>query len=256
MPVLRNVGRQLEVGDVVNRLGHTLSGVAAGVWSLPVAPIVGAAGSVVWVAACTGYALAPDLDHPASTAARMWGPVSQGPARVIGSVFGHRGATHRVAAVAAVGAGVWAATTGRVAPLAADIARECGHARPVQLGQVVGDGAYLLVVAVTVGLALAALRLPSVMNLVLSWLAAGLTHRLGLPLPWLPWAAALGVAAHLAGDAITRQGLPGPRGRRVGPRLITTGGTAESVVCIILAAAIAAYPFRGHLAALIEGAIA
>ena len=25
MPVLRNVGRQLEVGDVVNRLGHTLS---------------------------------------------------------------------------------------------------------------------------------------------------------------------------------------------------------------------------------------
>ena len=27
MPVLRNVGRQLEVGDVVNRLGHTLSGV-------------------------------------------------------------------------------------------------------------------------------------------------------------------------------------------------------------------------------------
>ena len=122
MPVLRNVGRQLEVGDVVNRLGHTLSGVAVGVWSLPVAPIVGVAGSVVWVAATTGYALSPDLDHPASTAARMWGPVSQGPARAIGSVFGHRGATHRVAAVAAVAVGVWAATPGRVAPLAAAIA--------------------------------------------------------------------------------------------------------------------------------------
>ena len=256
MPVLRNVGRQLEVGDVVNRLGHTLSGVAVGVWSLPVAPIVGVAGSVVWVAATTGFALAPDLDHPASTAARMWGPVSQGPAKLIGSVFGHRGATHRVAAVAAVGVAVWAATTGRVAPIAADIARHFGHARPVQLGQVVGDGAYLLVVAVTVGLALAALRLPWVMNLTLAWLTAGLTHRLDLPLAWLPWAAALGVAAHLAGDAITKQGLPGPRGHRVGPRLITTGGTAESVVCIILAAAIAAYPIRGHLAALIEGAIA
>ena len=256
MPVLRNVGRQLEVGDVVKRLGHTLSGVAAGVWSLPVAPISGAAGSVVWVAATTGYALSPDLDHPASTAARMWGPVSQWPAKIIGSVFGHRGATHRVAAVAAVGVAVWAATTGRVAPLAADIARHFGHARPVQLGQVVGDGAYLLVVAVTVGLALAALRLPWVMNLVLSWLAAGLTHRLGLPLPWLPWAAALGVAAHLAGDAITKQGIPGPRGRRFGPRLITTGGTAESVVCIILAAAIAAYPIRGHLAALTKGLLA
>ena len=256
MPVLRNVGRQLEVGDVVNRLGHTLSGVAVGVWSLPVAPIVGVAGSVVWVAATTGFALAPDLDHPASTAARMWGPVSQGPAKLIGSVFGHRGATHRVAAVAAVGLGAWAATTGRVAPLADDIARHFGHAHPVQLGQAVGDGAYLLVVAVTVGLALAALRLPWVMNLTLAWLAAGLTHRLAVPLAWLPWAAALGVAAHLAGDAITKQGLPGPRGHRVGPRLITTGGTAESVVCIILAAAIAAYPIRGHLAALIEGAIA
>ena len=55
----------------MNRLGHTLSGVAAGVWSLPIAPITGAAGSVVWVAATTGYALSPDLDHPASTAARM-----------------------------------------------------------------------------------------------------------------------------------------------------------------------------------------
>ena len=109
---------------------------------------------------------------------------------------------------------------------------------------------YLLVVAVTVGLALAALRLPWAMNLTLAWLAAGLTHRLDVPLAWLPWAAALGVAAHLAGDAITKQGLPGRGGRRVGPRLITTGGRAETVVCLILAAAIAAYPLRGHLAAL------
>ena len=240
----------------MNRLGHTLSGVAAGVWTLPVAPVSGAAGSVVWVAATTGFALAPDLDHPASTAARMWGPVSQGPARVIGSVFGHRGATHRVAAVAAVGVAVWAATAGRVAPLAADIARHFGHARPAEVGQVVGVGAYLFVVAVTVGLAFAAARLPWPVNLTLAWLTAGLTHRLDLPLAWLPWAAALGVAAHLAGDAITRQGLPGPRGRRVGPRLITTGGRAESVVCLALAAVIAAYPFRGHLAALTKGLIA
>ena len=240
----------------MNRVGHTLSGVAAGVWSLPVAPVSGAAGSVVWVAACTGFALAPDLDHPASTAARMWGPVSQGPARLVGALCGHRGATHRVAAVAVVGVAVWAATTGRVTPLAADIARHLGHARPAEVGNSVGDGAYLLVVAVTVGLAFAAARLPWPVNLTLAWLTAGLTHRLDLPLGWLPWAAALGVAAHLAGDAITKQGLPGPRGRRVGPRLITTGGTAESVVCLILAAAIAAYPFRGNLAALIEGATA
>ena len=57
----------------MNRLGHTISGVAAGVWSLPVAPISGAAGVVVWVAATTGYALSPDLDHPASTAVESEG---------------------------------------------------------------------------------------------------------------------------------------------------------------------------------------
>lgn len=238
----------------MNRLGHTLSGVAAGVWTLPVAPVSGAAGSVVWVAACTGFALAPDLDHPASTAARMWGPVSQGPARLVGALCGHRGATHRVAAVAAVAVVVWAATSGRVAPLAAAVARAAGRARPAEVGQVVGVGAYLFVVAVTVGLAFAAARLPWPVNLTLAWLTAGLTHRLDLPIAWLPWAAALGVAAHLAGDAITKQGLPGPRGSRVGPRLITTGGRAETVVCLALAAVIAAYPFRGHLAALIEGA--
>ena len=81
-------------------------------------------------------------------------------------------------------------------------------------------------------------------------------ERLQLPVPlvWLPWAAALGVAAHLAGDAITKRGLPGPAGRRVGPRMIRTGGPAETLVCCGLALAIAAYPFRGHLAAFIEGA--
>ena len=71
-----------------------------------------------------------------------------------------------------------------------------------------------------------------------------------------PYTAAASSDLSWFGDAITKQGLPGPRGRRVGPRLITTGGRAETVVCLALAAVIAAYPFRGHLAALIEGAIA
>ena len=215
----------------MNRLGHTLSGVAAGVWSLPVAPVDGVAGSVAWVAACTGFALAPDLDHPASTAARMWGPVSQGPARLVGALCGHRGATHRVAAVAVVAVVVWAAASRALGPVP-----------------------YMAVVAVTVGLAAAAARVPWLINLGVAWLTAALAWRVDAPVAWLPWAAALGVTAHLAGDAITKQGLPGPRGSRVGPRLITTGGRAETIVCLALAAAIAAYPFRGHLAAFIEGA--
>lgn len=72
---------------------------------------------------------------------------------------------------------------------------------------------------------------------------------------WLPWAAGLGVAAHLAGDAVTVQGLPGRGGQRVGPRLFRTGGPGEAVVCIILAAVIAAYPYRGVLAAYLQGVI-
>ena len=237
----------------MNRLGHTLSGVAAGLWSLPVAPVEGVAGSVVWVAAVTGFALAPDLDHPGSTAARMWGPVSRAPATVLGAVFGHRGATHRVAVVAVVALVVWAATTGRVAPLAAQVAERLGHHQPAAVGHDVGVAAHVAVVAVTVGLALAAARLPWVINFTLAWLAAGLAWRVDVPLTWLPWAAALGVAAHLAGDAITLRGLPGAKGRRVGPRLIRTGGPAEAVVCLVLAAVIAAYPYRGVIAAHLEG---
>ena len=137
---------------------------------------------------------------------------------------------------------------------AAWLAAHLGIADPASVGAASGHAALLAVVAVTVGLALAAMRVPALPNFGLSWLTAALAARMDVPLVWLPWAAALGVAAHLAGDAITKRGLPGPAGRRVGPRLITTGGRAETVVCLALAAVIAAYPFRGHLAALIEGA--
>ena len=228
---------------------------AAVVWYLPVAPHLGGGGQCRWVAAVTGFALAPDLDHPGSTAARMWGTVTRLTARAVGAVVGHRGATHQVAAVGVVGAVVWLATSGRVAPAAAWLAAYLGIADPASVGAAAGHAALLAVVAVAVGLALAALRVPALPNFGLSWLTAALAARMDVPLVWLPWAAALGVAAHLAGDAITKRGLPGPAGRRVGPRLITTGGRAETVVCLALAAVIAAYPFRVHLAALIEGAI-
>ena len=56
---------------------------------------------------------------------------------------------------------------------------------------------------------------------------------------------------------LRRRGVGAPVNRtdqRVGPRLFRTGDPGEAIVCILLTAAIAAYPFRGHLAALIEGA--
>lgn len=43
--------------------------------------------------------------------------------------------------------------------------------------------------------------------------------------------------------------------QRVGPRLFRTGDPGETIVCILLTAAIAAYPYRGVLAAYLQGVI-
>lgn len=215
----------------MNRTGHALSGVAVGLWSSLAAP--SPAVQAVWVAACAGYALAPDFDHPGSSAARMWGPFTRWPARAVNAAFGHRGETHRLAAVAAVAALVWVASW---------------H-----------PAAHALVVAVTVGLALTAFApwLPRWITdpptcFGLSWVAAGLTHHAGWAAWWLPIPAALGVLTHIVGDSLTKDGAPTRTGRW-GLRLFRTGGPAEAVVCVILAALIAAYPYRGVIAAHLEG---
>ena len=110
-----------------------------------------------------------------------------------------------------------------------------------------------MTVAWSVELALAAAKISGWLNLAASFLGAGAVHYLDVPLGWLPWAAALGIAAHLAGDFITKMGLPIAKGKRVRVPLvaITTGKTAERVVKTILAAAIALSPpvlaFYAHL---------
>ena len=196
----------------MNRMGHTLSGVAAGVWSLPVAPISGAAGIVVWVAAVTGFALAPDLDHPKATAANMWGPVTRAPS----AFLTHRGFTHRPAGVAAAVVTAWAAVTGALAPLVAAVAAVFGHAHPGQFGHTVGAWALLAVLAVTAGLALAAARVPWPLNLPASWAAAAATVWVGFPLAWLPWAVAL--AEELVQTAAVAVNFLGAIERRTTPR--------------------------------------
>src|SRR6266511_2678865 len=77
---------------------HLLSGVAAGLVLLPVAPITGDPfEQAAWVAAVGLCALAPDLDHPQSTLGRLLPPVSWLIAWISG---GHRAATHSVLDVA------------------------------------------------------------------------------------------------------------------------------------------------------------
>jgi hypothetical protein len=173
---------------------HALSGLAAGAATLPWAPVHGTVAQVAWVAAAGGFAMLPDLDQPGSTIARMWGPISDVPSGLVGRIArGHRWGTHDVLLAPAV--------FGVLATLAAR-----------------SYWSSLLLLAVAIGLALHALNfvIPGrventvVGNLILSWGGAWLllAHT---PSPlWLPWAVGVGVIAHIAGDALTREGIPVP----------------------------------------------
>jgi membrane-bound metal-dependent hydrolase YbcI (DUF457 family) len=173
---------------------HALSGLAAGAATLPWAPVEGPVAQVAWIAAAGGFAMLPDLDHSGSTVSDMWGPVTDVPSGAIGRLAqGHRWGTHdAVLAPIAFGALALAAAN--------------------------AFWSSLLLMALAIGLALRALHfvIPGraentvVGNLVLSWAGAWLLLE-HMPQPaWLPWAVALGVLTHIAGDAITTQGVPVP----------------------------------------------
>ncbi|MCV2488726.1 metal-dependent hydrolase [Geodermatophilus sp. YIM 151500] len=202
---------------------HALSGLATGAVTLPWAPVQGTVGQVAWVAAVGGFAMLPDLDQRGATISRMWGPLSDVPSGVVGTVArGHRWGTHD-------------------AVLA-----------PVVFGflALLASGWYwssLLLMAVAIGLALRALHfvIPGraentvIGNLLLSWGGAWLLlEHLAGPL-WLPWAVATGVLVHIAGDALTSHGIPVPvlwvvgRARlKLSP--LRTGATLEKAVLVPL----------------------
>jgi membrane-bound metal-dependent hydrolase YbcI (DUF457 family) len=173
---------------------HALSGLAAGAATLPWAPVDGPVAQAAWVAAVGGMAMLPDLDHSGSTVSDMWGPVTDVPSGAIGRLAqGHRWGTHD-AVLAPL-------TFGALAMVAAN-----------------AFWSSLLLMALAVGLALRALHfvIPGraentvVGNLLLSWAGAWLLLEHSPSPAWLPWAVALGVLTHIAGDAITTQGVPVP----------------------------------------------
>lgn len=195
---------------------HALSGLAAGAATLPWAPVQGPVAQVAWVAAAGGFAMLPDLDQPGSTIARMWGPISDVPSGLVGRIArGHRWGTHD-ALLAPLAFGLLATAASRT------------------------FWSSLLVLAVAIGLALHALNfvIPGrventvVGNLVLSWGGAWLLLAHSQPPVWLPWAVAVGVLAHIAGDALTREGIPVPlvwivRRARLAVTPMRTGSTLE-----------------------------
>ncbi|MGY1707869.1 metal-dependent hydrolase [Geodermatophilus sp. SYSU D00697] len=173
---------------------HALSGLAAGAATLPWAPVEGPVAQVAWIAAAGGFAMLPDLDHSGSTVSDMWGPITDVPSGAIGRLAqGHRWGTHDAV----------------LAPLAFGA---------LALAAANAFWSSLLLIALAIGLALRALHfvIPGrtentvVGNLVLSWAGAWLLLE-HMPQPaWLPYAVALGVLTHIAGDALTKQGVPVP----------------------------------------------
>lgn len=189
---------------------HAISGAAAwlaltgstsiGTWNLG-AGVLDLSGPEVMAGTvvAAGAALLPDIDHPSATIARSAGAASKLATSAIGSVAGHRGATHTLLAVA-------------VFTVFGTVAAGLGwswHA-PV-LGQVqVGE---VIVAGVLCVFAVRALKLVS--GSLLPWLiglAAGLLTGLAAPETsiWLPVAIGLGALVHLLGDLATTDGIPFP----------------------------------------------
>ncbi|TKJ29289.1 metal-dependent hydrolase [Blastococcus sp. CCUG 61487] len=200
---------------------HALSGLAAGAATLPWAPVHGTVAQMSWVAAAGGFAMLPDLDHKGSTVSDMWGPLTDVPSAVIGRLTGgHRWGTHD-AVLAPLGFGALA---------------------------ILATNAYwsgLLLLALAIGLALHALHfvIPGntettiVGNMALSWAGAWWLLGHSPPPTWLPWAVALGVLTHIAGDALTTAGVPVPvlwvfRRTRLAFSPLRTGAVFERVVLV------------------------
>ncbi len=208
---------------------HALSGLAVGAATLPWAPVEGTVAQVAWVAAAGGFAMLPDLDHSGSTVSDMWGPATDVPSGAVGRLAGgHRWGTHDAL----------------LAPIAFSA---------LALAAANLFWSSLLVMALAVGLALRALHfvIPGraentvVGNLVLSWGGAWLLLANTSQPTWLPWAVALGVLTHIAGDLITKQGVPVPllwllRRQRLALTPMRTGTTLEKAVLapLFLAAAL------------------
>ena len=202
---------------------HALSGLAAGAATLPLAPLSGTVSQVAWVAAVGGFAMLPDLDSSGSTVSDMWGPVTDVPSGAIGRLAqGHRWGTHDLV----LGPLVFAALA------------------------VAAAGAFwssLLLMALAIGLALRALNfvIPGrientvIGNFALSWGGAWLLLAHSPNPSWLPWAVAVGVLTHIAGDALTTAGIPVPlvwvfHRSRLKLLPIRTGATIEKVVLVPL----------------------
>ncbi|MCZ2816548.1 metal-dependent hydrolase [Modestobacter sp. VKM Ac-2984] len=202
---------------------HALSGLAAGAATLPWVPVHGTVAQVAWVSAVGGFAMLPDLDQRGSTISGMWGPLTDLPSGLVNTIArGHRWGTHdAVLGSLAFGLLATAATWHRWSTL--------------------------LLLALAIGLALRALHfvIPGraentvIGNLALSWGGAWLLLEHSPAPGWLPLAVVLGTLTHIAGDWLTKEGVPVPvfwlvRRSRLAPVHLRTGAIVEKAVLVPL----------------------
>jgi membrane-bound metal-dependent hydrolase YbcI (DUF457 family) len=168
---------------------HALSGAVAGlaVGSLilhePPAPLALFAGLV------TAYALANDLDSCGSTEARSLGFVTEAFAWIVRTISGgHRHGTHSALGVAAFAGAAWLACLFR-------------HDWP-------GRIALFVILAAGFAAALDALRIGGHAGNIAALAGAAAMCWTGYGLALVPLAAILGTSAHLAGDGLTKCGVP------------------------------------------------
>lgn len=210
-------------------LGHTHALTGAVAW-LAVTPITAdsVAGIALGTAVAAGAALGPDLDHRSSTATHAWGPVTRGIGFVLGKLCGgHRQGTHTLLAIPAA----WLVTYAAV--------------------EIAGGWPAVVLIALCAALAFIACedivpgRWERTWPYNIAWSAAAgwATVHYQPDLTWLPWAVAVGWAAHIAGDLITRGGVPILKpfsSRRYALTGLRTGGTWETITVWMLTASIAA----------------
>jgi membrane-bound metal-dependent hydrolase YbcI (DUF457 family) len=135
-----------------------------------------------------GAALINDLDHPDSTIARTFGPLTVALAHAVRwASGGHRRGTHCLLGIALIGAAF-------------------GYAAGYPLAARVG-ATLLLGLALDAVLAGTSL-IKSIARFGASWAAVWALTGYGLDWWWLGWAAALGALAHSAGDSLTPGGVP------------------------------------------------
>lgn len=164
---------------------HAVTGAALGAVTSPLAHAA-ALDPPVWFAAVLAASLAPDVDHPGATLARMWGPVSGTLAAVVSPlVGGHRGATHHVFAFAGFALLVVVASL---------------HPVTAALVFAYGTGA-----AVAASEAVTRWDWPWPANLAVSATVGWLVYVNGWPLLPVALPVALGVVVHIAGDTIPVQ---------------------------------------------------